>query len=63
MALCVDETLDDSLIVSFRKEPTMSSSSQLRVAVDVGCHDHRVAIGDGASHAVARLSHRSNERL
>ena len=26
----------------------MSSSSQLRVAVDVGCHGHRVAIGDGA---------------
>ncbi len=24
----------------------MSSSSQLRVAVDVGCHGHRVAIGD-----------------
>ena len=26
----------------------MFSTSQLRVAVDVGCHDHRVAIGDGA---------------
>ena len=48
VALCVDETLDDSLrfpIDSNEKETQTVMPPQIHVAVDIGCRQHRVAIG------------------
>ena len=48
VALCVDETLDDILLFpidSNEKEIEIVMPPQIHVAVDVGCRQHRVAIG------------------